>query len=63
MAKVLVDKSLCIGCGACEALCPDIFKVVDGKSKVLKASVPDNKSVKCAKQAAASCPVSAISVQ
>ena len=35
--KVSVDKDVCVGSGECEATCPAVFEVVDGKSRV-KAS-------------------------
>ncbi len=56
---IKVDQNLCIGCGTCEALCPDVFKINDeGKSEVIKE---DN--IGCAKNAAESCPVQAIEVK
>jgi len=34
--KIIVDKELCIGCGACVNLCPGIFELdSDGKSSVI----------------------------
>ncbi len=55
---ISVNKNICIGCGACAALCPDTFKLNnDGKSEVIKQEDTD-----CAKNAAQSCPVQAISV-
>lgn len=59
MPKVTVDAKKCIGCGACVALCPDVFEIgQDGKSHV------KNPNGKCdLKAAAAGCPVSAISVK
>lgn len=53
MAKV--DKNKCIGCGACAAVCPEGFEIVDGKAKV------KNKDAKCIGEAIAACPVEAIS--
>ncbi|MBI2630124.1 ferredoxin [Candidatus Pacearchaeota archaeon] len=55
--KIKVDKEKCIGCGACEAICPEIFKMEDGKAKVI------GKESKCTKEAADSCPVQAIEVK
>ena len=55
---ITVNKDLCIGCGSCAALCPDVFTIGDdGKSEVVGQ---DN--VECSKNAAASCPVQAIEV-
>lgn len=54
---VKVDKSKCIGCGACVAICPEMFAIgSDGKSFV------KNPKGKCNIQAAIDgCPVGAIS--
>ena len=27
--KLQVNKDLCIGCGACQAVCPNVFEIVD----------------------------------
>ena len=63
--KPKVDKVLCIGCGVCEGICPEVFKVedVDGKmiAIVLEAKYDDftdkiNESV-------GACAVQAISVE
>jgi len=57
--SIKINLDLCIGCGTCEALCPDVFKVnEEGKSEVIKE---DN--LGCAKNAAESCPVQAIEVK
>lgn len=59
MTKVKVDKDLCIGCGTCEALCPTVFKIEDGKSHVIAEECGD-----CDCQGAVdSCPVVAISIE
>ena len=54
---VSVDKEKCIGCGACVALCAEIFEMVDGKSVVKK-----NDDSTCAESAENACPVQAISL-
>lgn len=55
MAKV--DKSKCIGCGACASICPAGFKMgKDGKAEA-KAG-----KISCAKEAKDICPVQAISI-
>ena len=55
---VKIDKELCIGCGACEAVCPDVFEMMDGKA-VVKAGSDTSKP--CVKNAKEGCPVDAIS--
>ena len=50
----------CIGCGACESICDAVFSV-DGVATVNEAEVASN--LDCVKEAADSCPVSAIEVE
>lgn len=57
--KVTVDKKKCIGCGACVAMCPDVFEMADGKSAVKNSKACDQCDCK---SAADNCPVSAIKV-
>lgn len=56
--KIKVDKEKCIGCGACESICPEVFVMKDGKAYARKTTTDK----KCAKEAADACPVQAISV-
>lgn len=50
----------CIGCGACESICSEVFSV-DGIAQVNEAAVADN--IDSVKEAADACPVSAIEVE
>lgn len=52
---VKVDEDKCIGCGACEATCPDGFEMKDDKAHVKDANA------KCIDEAISTCPVEAIS--
>ncbi|MDD5758607.1 MAG: ferredoxin [Desulfobulbaceae bacterium] len=52
-----VDQDLCIGCGACQELCPEVFEVQDDKAQVIGPDRCD--SCQC-EEAMASCPVDAI---
>ncbi len=56
--SVAVDQNTCIGCGACVSLCPKVFKMNDGA----KSEVISQDDTECAKNAADSCPVQAITV-
>jgi len=53
---ISVNKDTCIGCGACVAICPSIFKMDDDG----KASAINKGDLSCAKNAGESCPVQAI---
>ena len=58
--KVKVNQESCIGCGACAAICEDVFEIGDeGLSKVKVDTVPEDK-VDAAKEAMESCPTAAI---
>jgi ferredoxin len=57
-----VNKELCIGCGACVSICPDVFKMVDGKSSVVEGYDYNSKDMSI-KQAKDACPVGAISIE
>lgn len=55
---VSVDEEKCIGCGMCVSVCPEVFKLENGKSHVIKSK--KNPAPNCVKEAAESCPVGAI---
>ncbi len=61
MKKVKIDKQKCLGCGVCISLCPEVFELKDGKSKI-KEEVDLEKHKDCIKQAAENCPVGAIEI-
>jgi len=52
---VSINKSKCIGCGACASICGEVFEMKDGK-----AHVKSQKNASCIKEAIESCPVDAI---
>ena len=60
--KVVVNRDNCIGCGACEAICPEVFQIDDeGLSTVVcddNAKMDEN----AVKDAAEGCPTSAIEI-
>lgn len=60
--KPVINKELCIGCGACEGICPEAFKLDDGKSSVIELAdyTPYNDKIN---QAVEACPVQAISIE
>lgn len=61
MAKVEVDKDLCIGCGNCVTDCPKCFELNDeGKSEVKEGCGEDCCDLS---EVADNCPVQAITVK
>ncbi len=59
MAKrPVVDQELCIGCGHCTELCPEVFQLEDEKSQVVG---PDKCGTCNCQEAIDTCPVQAIS--
>ena len=58
--KLKVDKDLCIGCGACQATCPDVFQIDDDeRAKVIVDEIKDE-LIEDAIDAKEGCPTSAI---
>ena len=60
--KAKVDESICCGCGPCEDLCPEVFRILDGVAKVRVPVVPAAAEEKC-RQAQESCPTEAITIE
>ena len=62
--KATVKKDVCIGCGLCVDICPEVF-VMDDEFNIAKTivdRVPAERKDTC-KDAAANCPVEAIVVE
>lgn len=58
--KAKVIRENCIGCGACQAIAPNIFEIDDeGLSKVIAEEIDDNEEEDF-KDALESCPTGAI---
>jgi ferredoxin len=57
MSKPVVDWDLCIGCGSCIELCPEVFELRDDKAVVINAEKCD--TCNC-QEAIDICPVEAI---
>ena len=58
--KFSVNQELCIGCGACEGTCPEVFELHNGKSQVKLDPVPEEHQANALNAEGAS-PVGAIS--
>lgn len=60
--RATVDGDLCIGCGLCAEICPEVFIMNDEAiAEVIADPVPAEAAEK-AREAAASCPVEAITI-
>ena len=53
---VVVDEDACLSCGQCEEVCPDVFKLEEGKAVVLLDDVPRDLQ-DCCYEAEEICPV------
>ena len=59
MSRIMIDDSLCTGCGLCASSCPDAFEIGDDNIARFKAqSITGN-----VKEVAEQCPVSAINIK
>jgi len=54
-----IDRDVCIGCGACAAVCDNFEIAGDGKSRAKETEVEE---IGCNKEAADVCPVSCIKI-
>lgn len=59
--KVKINEEACIGCGACEAICPEVFELNDeGISTCKKKESEDKEVVEKIREAVDTCPTGAI---
>lgn len=58
--KLKVNSDVCIGCGACQAICPECFEITDEGIATVKVEEIDNEYEETANDAKEGCPVSAI---
>lgn len=69
--KVIIQRSKCIGCGSCAAICPEFFEMVEDGFSHLKNSKRNNEGndeleiseLNCIKEAADVCPVQIIKIE
>lgn len=68
--KITHDRNICIGCGACTAVCPDFWEMSDDSKSNLKGAKGNGSSFmlelpdkKCNMNAAQSCPVNCIHIE
>lgn len=60
--KAIVDQELCIGCGLCCDICPEVFHMNDDGLAESVGEVPEGQEEKV-REAAESCPVDAIKLE
>lgn len=60
MKKVYIDEDECIGCGSCEDICPEVFKL-DSDSEKAKVIKQEGGPENLIEEAINTCPVSCIS--
>ena len=60
--KAQVDAELCVGCGLCVDVCPDVFVMEGDKAKIKSNPVPNGSEENCNK-AKEDCPVEAIIIE
>ncbi len=59
--NVIVDRDLCIGCGLCASICPEVFEM-DDEGKAIVSAQPAERT-DTLKEAIDSCPTTAISIE
>lgn len=59
MAKLVVDQELCIGCGSCVEICPEVFELNEEEKSYVKNQEACD-TCDC-EEAINTCPVEAIS--
>ena len=61
--KAKVNKDICIGCGACQAILPDVFELEDdGLATCKEENITDDNKEEI-RDASDSCPTGAIEVE
>jgi ferredoxin len=61
--KATVDEDICLGCGVCAIVCPEVFVMGDnGKAQVKATPTPPEAESTC-RDAADQCPVTAITIE
>ena len=61
--KVKVNKDACIGCGACAAICPNVFELDDDGLSKVKIEQVSTENQSDTQDAAETCPTGAIIVE
>ena len=57
--KVYIDEDECTGCGTCEELCPEVFKLNE-ETELAEVILPEGGPEECIEESIESCPVECI---
>lgn len=61
--KVKVNQEACIGCGACQAICEDVFEINDDGLSTAKVEEVSEELSEAVNDAKESCPTGAIETE
>ncbi len=61
--KVKVNQEACIGCGACQAICEDVFEINDDGLSTVKTEEVNEELAESVNDAKESCPTGAIETE
>lgn len=61
--KAIINEDLCIGCGLCAEICPEVFEMNDDMIAVVIVDEVPSELEDSAREAAESCPVEAITLE
>lgn len=62
MTIAIIDEELCIACGQCEDICPEVFEIEDQTVTIISDDITDETKDACY-EAAETCPVNAITIE
>jgi ferredoxin len=60
--KTVIDREACIGCGLCEDICPEVFRMGDDGIAYVLDENPAAEAYIDVQDAVETCPVTAISI-
>ena len=60
--KAAVNAELCVGCGLCVDVCPEVFVMPEDKAEIKTNPIPDSSLESC-KKAKEDCPTEAIKIE